>query len=204
MGCGWSVADTDYTRIQVVEIVNGGATALFGNAENPVSGIPFWEALLNKGYRIAAIGGSDNHEGPADKAPVGAPVTALYADNLSDRALLAAIRAGHAFVDVEGSTARLLELSARGGRVAMGDAMTVRAHERVVFTVHAAGAAGLTVALVEDGKPLAALADPILAGDDVRKTFALTFDGKRHWLRADLRDPKGRLLTVGNPVYVNF
>ena len=65
-------------------------------------------------------------------------------------------------------------------------------------------AAGAKVALVEDGKPLAALADPVLSGDGARLTFCVVFDGKRHWLRADLRDAKGRLLTVGNPVYVNF
>ena len=115
--------------------------------------------------------------------PVGNPVTAVYADNLSDAAILAAIRAGHVFVDVEGSTTRLIELSAR--RVTMGDAMTARRGERVVFTLHAAGAAGGKVSLVEDGKPLA---DAILAGNDERKTFTIAFDGKRHWLRPELRD----------------
>ena len=204
MGCGWTVADADYARFQAVEIVNGGATALFSTADNPVSGIPFWEDLLNKGHRLTAIGGSDNHNGPDTKAPVGYPTTVVYAQNLSDAAILKAIRAGHVFVDVEGAKDRLLELSARDGRVTMGDAMKVRRGETVVFAVHAAGAAGAKVSLVEDGRPLAALAYPVLSSDDARKTFTVTFDGKRHWLRADLRDAKGKLLTVGNAVYVNF
>lgn len=204
MGCGWSVADTDYARIPAVEIVNGGATQLFGNADNPVSGIPFWEALLNKGFRPTAIGGSDNHNAPSDKDAVGYPTTVVYAPELSDRAILGAIRAGHVFVDVEGSRDRLLELTARGGRVTMGDTLKVYAHERVAFTLHVADAAGASIALIEDGKPLASLADPILAGNDEHRTFSITFDGKRHWLRAEVRDAKGRLLLVGNPVCVNW
>ncbi|HXC57403.1 MAG TPA: CehA/McbA family metallohydrolase [Rhizomicrobium sp.] len=203
MGCGWMVPDTDYARVQAIEIVNGGATALFGNAENPVSGIPFWEALLNRGYRLTAIGGSDNHSGPAPQDAVGYPTTVVYADNLSDAAILDAIRKGHVFVDVDGGKDRLLEFTARGGEVMMGDALKVDARQRVTFAVHAAGVAGDTLSFVEDGHNIAPLADPALAGADETKRFTLAFDGRRHWLRADIRDAKGRLLLVGNPIYLN-
>jgi hypothetical protein len=203
MGCGWSVADTDYARIPAIEIVNGGATALFGNADNPVSGIPFWEDLLNKGFRPTAIGGSDNHNGPAAQAPVGYPATVVYAENLSDRAILDGIRRGHVFIDVDGTTHRLLEFTARGGRVTMGDMLKVRAGEHVAFTLHVAGAPGATILIVEDGHKIAPLRDPLLAAADDHKTFSLAFDGKRHWLRAEVRDARNRLLLIGNPIYVN-
>jgi hypothetical protein len=203
MGCGWTVPDTDYSRIPAIEIVNGGATALFGNADNPVSGIRFWEAKLDKGFRITAIGGSDNHDATAEKNPVGSPVTAVFAADLSETAILAAIRAGHVFVDAEGATTRLLELTARNGKVLMGDDMTVRPRETVHFDLHVAGAASAHVALVEDGKPLAALREAGIAGDDVHLRFQATFDGRRHWLRAEVRDAKNRLLLIGNPIYIN-
>jgi hypothetical protein len=29
-------------------------------------------------------------------------------------------------------------------------------------------------------------------------------DGGRHWMRVNVRDAEGRLLVLGNPVYVNF
>ncbi|HEY4939976.1 MAG TPA: CehA/McbA family metallohydrolase [Rhizomicrobium sp.] len=203
MGCGWTVAGTDYARIQAIEIVNGGATALFGSADNPVSGIPFWEDLLDKGYRLTAIGGSDNHSGPAAQDAVGYPTTVVYAANLSDRAILDGIRSGHVFVDVDGSKDRLLEFTAHGGRVTMGDTLKVRAHERITFTVHVAGVAGGTVGIVEDGQKIAPLASSSIAGADVHKTFSLTFDANRHWLRADVKDAKGRTVLVGNPIYVN-
>lgn len=203
MGCGWSVTGTDYARIAAVEIVNGGATALFGNADNPVSGIPFWEDLLNKGLRPTAIGGSDNHNGPAELSPVGFPTTVVYADNLSDRAVLEGIRKGHVFIDVDGTAGRLLEFTARSGHVTMGDALKVRARERVAFTVHVVGAPVATISIVEDGRKIAPLRDPRIGSADARKVFSLAFDGKRHWLRAEVRDARGRLLLIGNPIYLN-
>jgi hypothetical protein len=204
MGCGWSAPSTDFARVQAIEVVNGGMTAILGGAvENPFAGIGFWEALLNKGYRLTAIGGSDNHEGPSAKPPlVGSPVTAVFAPDLSDRAILAAIRAGHVFVDTEGTTTRLIELMTR--RVGMGDNVHVRSGERLLFAVHAGDVAGTTVSIVEDGAKIAPLTNPDIVGGDEHKAFSLRFDGKRHWLRADVRDAKGRLLLIGNPIYVNF
>jgi hypothetical protein len=70
--------------------------------------------------------------------------------------------------------------------------------------VRAAGVAGTTVSIVEDGQKIATLTDPTVAGADDHKAFALVLDGKRHWIRADVRDAKGRLLLIGNPIYVNF
>jgi hypothetical protein len=201
MGCGWTVAGTDFARIPAIEIVNGGAAALFKNADNPLSGIAFWQEQLNAGYRITGIGGSDNHDMTPGKAGVGQPVTAVFAANLSDAAILAAIRAGHVFIDAEGSATRLLELTARAGKAMMGDAIKARGRER--FEMHVVGASGLQIAVIEDGKPIPALGDAAIAGDDVRKRFAVAFDGKRHWLRAEVRDAKNRLILIGNPIYIN-
>ena len=204
MGCGWTAPNTDFRRVQAIEIVNGGVTtALGGVVDNPISGISFWEELLNKGFRPTAIGGSDNHDGPSSKPPlVGVPVTAVFADNLSDRALLAAIRAGHVFVDCEGTTTRLLEFTSV--RAMMGGDVRAVPGRRTSFTVHVVGVVGATISIVEDGQKIAPLFDAGIAVDDERKAFALFLDGKRHWIRADVRDAKGRLLLIGNPIYVNY
>jgi len=204
MGCGWSAPNTDYSRVQAIEVVNGGLTAALGGlVESPISGIPFWEALLNKGFRLTAIGGSDNHDGPSTKPPVvGVPVTGVYADNLSDRAILNAIRKGRVFVDTTGATTSLLELNSR--RAMMGDTIRVRTSERVPFTVHVAGVLGNVISIVEDAQKITPLDDVAIGFADERKTFVLTLDGKRHWLRADVRDAQGRLLLIGNPIYVNY
>jgi hypothetical protein len=40
------------------------------------------------------------------------------------------------------------------------------------------------------------------AGGDMHRTFDLIADGRRHWLRADVRSADGKLLLLGNPIYL--
>ncbi|WP_293385209.1 CehA/McbA family metallohydrolase [Phenylobacterium sp.] len=207
MGCGWTAKDTDFSRIQAVEAVNGGALRLPGGAESAISGIPFWEARLNAGFRVTAVGGSDNHDAGIDQAThtgIGFPTTVVHASELSQPAILAGIRAGHVFVDITGSRDKLLEVSATsGGRVGeMGDAIAAPAGAVVRVSIHVAHAAGGSLSLAGNG-PKPKLADAALAGDDETRSFEVTGDGQRHWLRIDVRGPDGKLWLLGNPIYFN-
>lgn len=200
MGCGWSDKATDFRRVQAIEAVNGG------QAEGPFSGVGFWEARLNEGFRIAAIGGSDNHDAALDStkpASVGYPTTVVHAAELSQPAILAAIRAGHVFVDTQGSRERTLEVTATsGGHTAeMGDSLAAPAGARVRFTVRVTHAAGALLSISGNGpKPkLAAQA----FSDDETLSFEVAGDGRAHWLRMDVRGPDGKLWLLGNPIYLN-
>jgi hypothetical protein len=201
MGCGWSVKDTDFSRIQAIEAVNGG------RADPPLSGIGFWEARLNAGFRITAVGGSDNHDAtldPSKPSSVGYPTTVVHAAELSQPAILMAIRAGHVFVDVTGSRERGLDVkAASGGRTAeMGDALTAAAGAAIRVTIHVTHSAGGGLSVAGDG-PKPKLADAALSTDDETRTIEVTSDGQRHWLRIDVRGPDGRLWLLGNPIYLN-
>jgi len=208
MGCGWTVANTDFHRIQAIEVINGGAVAIMGGlADSPLSGLAFWQARLNAGDRLTAIGGSDNHAPAMDLArpgAVGSPTTVVWADDLSERAILAAIRAGHVFVDVEGSRDRLLEVDATaGGRTAMmGDGLAAPAGTVARFTVRGVHLQGDRWAMIEDGRAVSALAGVFTAADD-HADFGLPSDGARHWVRVEVRSAEGRLLLIGNPIYLN-
>jgi hypothetical protein len=86
MGCGWSVKDTDYSRVHVMEAINGG------NADGPLSGVPFWQKRLNDGFRVTAVGGSDNHNATLEpQHGVGRPTTVVWAKELSEAAVLEGI-----------------------------------------------------------------------------------------------------------------
>ena len=39
---------------------------------------------------------------------------------------------------------------------------------------------------------------------DATLDFPWTSDGAPHWLRLNARDAEGRLVLIGNPIYVNF
>ena len=109
MGCGWTAPGiVDYGRVQAVEVVNGP------DADTPYSGIEFWEHLLDRGYHLTAIGGSDNHNAllpPGTASAIGTPTTVIYAETLSQAGIVAGIRRGRVFIDVAGTRDRALDIT---------------------------------------------------------------------------------------------
>jgi hypothetical protein len=219
MGCGWAPAgELDYHQVQAVEVVNGL------DADTPFSGVPFWEQLLDHGYHLTAVGGSDSHDATrpavsasqlregralddpgylqqlqAHSGAIGVPTTVVHATALSQEAILAGLRSGRVFIDVDGSGERTLDLEARAGQqsVHMGDTLTVRRGVSVRFMVHTSGVVAGDVQLVIDGHPVTwngRLPDP---GD-----YLWHADGRAHWARATVHDATGHTVLIGNPIYV--
>lgn len=114
IGCAW---DLDVPEgVGGVEIGNGGWSptgSLF-----TLSAIAFWDDLCAEGRRIAALGGSDDHRAGVDLGPFDTPVgtsrTAVWAEELSVRALLDGIRAQKTQVLLDGAGSPVLELHADG------------------------------------------------------------------------------------------
>ena len=61
MGCGWT-AQTPWSEIDAIEVINGGTVRSAGGQAEALRGIGFWQKQLDAGYPITAIGGSDNHD----------------------------------------------------------------------------------------------------------------------------------------------
>lgn len=205
MGCGWTAKPpADMNLVQAIEIVNGS------DAGTPYSAVSLWDQQLAAGHRLTGIGGSDNHNAFQDAPdigsnPTGLPTTVVHAAALSMPAILDGIRAGHVFIDVEGSRDRLLEIDATSGanRAVMGDAIHTTAGNQVQFDVHATHVAGARLMVLLDGKPFAPMADVAIASADQQLPFAWTSDGTAHWLRVEVRDSNGKPLLIGNPIYLN-
>ncbi|WP_263350568.1 CehA/McbA family metallohydrolase [Acidicapsa acidisoli] len=203
MGCGWTVPDTDYSRVTSIEAINGGSL------DGPRSGIPFWQDKLNKGYRLTGVGGSDNHDAdypPQTRSAIGHPTTVVYAANLSERAILDAIRVGHVFIDIEGTSNRILEFTAQAGTAtaAMGDAIQSPADQKVKFSIKMTELEGAHPEVIQDGEITTLVDAAAVQGKEETRNFDYTSDGKRHWLRINIRSSGGSLLIAGNPIYLNF
>ena len=199
MGCGWTPnPPIDMHLVQAVEAVNGT------DATRPDSGIPFWEKQLAQGFRPTAVGGSDNHRAvpilTEPDIPVGTPTTVVHAAELSMPAVLDGIRAGHVFVDTEGTSDRMIDLEASVGssKAGMGDELKADSGSDITVQASMKAPAGSKLIVLLDGKPLANI---VVAG--ATTTAHLAGDGKPHWLRAEARASDGRLLLLGNPVYLN-
>ena len=203
MGCGWTAPNTDFSRVTAIEVVNGNLR------EGPGSGISLWQEELNKGFRITGIGGSDNHDADIasdERSAIGRPATVIYAQALSEHAILDAIRAGHVFIDVEDSKDRLVEFEAKiaSNSAQMGDSIRAPADQKVHFTVTMIALANTYPEIIQDGQTTSLMDHSPSSGPHETKEFDYVSDGKRHWFRVNIRSSEGTLLLIGNPIYLNF
>jgi len=194
MGCGWSVPNTDWSRIPAIEAVNGGNTGNRG-------GIPFWDDKLNlgnaKGFHLTGIGGGDNHNASAPAvlpSSIGYPTTVVYADNLSETAILAGIRAGHVFIDTRGEGHRSITWTAEAGsqHAMMGDTLSLHSGEKAHFKLTTSALRDAHAEVVVDGQH-----SPLANG-----MYTFTGDTTRHWVRINMLDANDDILVVGNPIYL--
>lgn len=204
-GCGWTAHEVDYRLVSAIEVVNSNDEFSQNAKDKAGTGLSFWQSLLDNGARLTAVGGSDTHDVTVGSLGIGLPTTVVYAAELSERAVLDGVRAGHVFVDVQGSRNRLLTLEARAGdrSVQMGDMLPAPLGAPLHISLHVTGSRAARLALLEQGHSTP-VEEELLASDDETFSFDLISDGQRRWLRAEVRAADGMPLLIGNPVYLNY
>lgn len=207
MGCGWT-AQTPWSDIDAIEVINGGAVrSAVGQAE-ALSGIGFWQKQLDAGFAITAIGGSDNHDPdrPVDEAgSIGQPVTAVFAQALDQGSILGAIRRGQVLIDLDPARQRTLDFRAERGNqiVLMGQNLSLTKDGTVRFLVILTHGEGTHLEVIDSAEAVTTLS-PLTKATEQR-WFTLKMDHQqRRWIRLNLRAADGRLLMISNPIYINF
>ena len=128
-----------------------------------------YDSLTARGHHLAAVAVSDSHDAgrfDATSRPVGTGTTVVHAGTLSERGVVAAVRAGHTYAKPFGEGGPDLRLVARrrGRRVAiMGD--TVRASSATLVARVLGGerpaapsTAPRTLLVLRDGTPYRSVA----------------------------------------------
>jgi hypothetical protein len=194
MGCGWKGLDQEtMRRVNGIEVVNKD------RVEGPFAGWPIWANMLNNGFRLTAVGGSDDHtaDDPRD-GMVGIPATVIYARELSEPALLEGLRNGRAYVRVRGPKGPALEFqasSAGGVGWKMGDTIP-NSVSHITLSARLTGAAGQTLQWIHNGT-IQATARPTGAQSATLATDAKAGD----WFSVVLRDNSGPTL-FSNAIYI--
>jgi hypothetical protein len=211
MGCGWTVADTDYSRLSAVEAING-STLRSGGPDGPTSGIRFWDRQLKQGARLVAIGGSDNHDATdrtgVRQSPIGKPTTVVYANELSARAIVAGVKSGRVFIDIAGLPGAVLDMETGAGeaRTYMGGEVRLARDEiAAVRIMRPVIAGGSKLILVSENLATASalsLPSPIAEQLVEQTTIQLKPGADFGYLRAEVRAPDGALLLLGNPIFI--
>lgn len=201
MGCAWEPpTPIDYSLFTSIEVINGGREML--------SSADFWDAQLRKGARLAAIGGSDNHNAlsePGKPGSIGWPTTVVESSALSVPAILDGIRHGRTFIDLTASHNKIIDLEAtsKTSKARMGESLIAAKGTPFQIEVHVSACPRSTVHLLLDGRETAYLQPLAVAGHDEQLHSSLIGDGAYHWLRAEVRDSNGSLMLVSSPIYIN-
>jgi hypothetical protein len=176
-----------------------------------LSGIPFWEQLLNAGHRVTAVAGTDNHNADLRSdserlTAIGAVTTVIFADSLAQNDLLDGLRNGRAFIDLEGSTDRLLELHAVAGsnRAMMGESLITPEGSTISLTVSSRFTPEATIELYRNGELVSTELDYVRDGELLETTMTFQAAGEPEWVRVEVVSATGKVLLISNPVYINF
>lgn len=194
-GCDWSYGD--WTEMDSVEIWNGA-----WDIEDEAA-LKKWNEYLQQGQKITVIGSSDTHSPPlagdANGRAVGVPTNNVGMKKLSQTELLAAIKNGRVWIS-DSPTNYSLEFSAfNGSRINIGEtgaSLDGRIHLDCKAKNFPAGA---IVSLISNGQ--------ILQKNEIEnaeyifdKSFSVEKDS---YFRLEVRDEKGAMLALTNPIYVS-
>lgn len=187
LGCAW--------EHNVSEGVMGMEITSAGPAEREAS-IAYWDSLLQRGRRIVGIGSSDWHR---PDHSIGAASVRVWARELSQAAILEAVRAGRVVVMADGRTPPPVLAARAGGEEArIGETLTVARGTAVVVeaTVPAVLARG-RVDFVWDGANVESA--PTVPGRPARLEWPAQKDG---YVRAHVYAADGTPVAITNPVFV--
>ena len=193
-GCDWSYGD--WEKMDSVEIWNGAWDF------QDEAALKKWDELLQQGKRITAIGSSDSHAPPLTEykngSPLGTPTTNIGMKNLTQKDLLAAIKAGRVWVSANPANYNLEFSAFNGSRLHIGDIGAslngaIRLDCRAInFPV------GATMSLISDRRVLQT--EKIENAEySFAKGFAVEKDG---YFRLEARDANGAMLAFTNPIYI--
>jgi hypothetical protein len=197
-GCAWSYTDEDSalsTDVDAIEVQTGPAGIPSGSPTifNPFTrqAFEYYQGALDTGAHIAAVGVSDDHQGGggsgATYSPIGSASTVVYAEELSEQAIVDGIKGDHTYVKLFGTTSPDISLTATvPGRpeAKIGDSV---AGPSASFTATVDGAASAgrpgqwSLVVLKDGDPVETVP---FSGDSFTHEFDATGSG-RYSLQVD-------------------
>ena len=154
-------------------------------------GLNLYYSWLNRGCRLVATAGSDMHRRPDSDAQSGA-VNVVYAEELSESAVLNAVRRGRLYL----SSGPVLHLTVPGDPEVMTGGSVPRAkgiHARVCWS---GARPGDSLRLIVNGRPN----QQISAAASGETQWNLP-DSETRWFLAELRDSRGNMCAVTNPIF---
>ena len=183
-GCAWEYLDMLPGSGKIVEIWNEE----WESESNNEQALALWYGWLNAGHHLVATSGNDIHGAP--RVPLNYGFNVIFAEELSEQALIAAIKRGHLYLS-SGPQLDVNGRSASGETAMVGDTLAVDS-----ITVRwSACSTDMTIRLIING--------------EVHEVLPTHAQGEHHWQLPDdwqwvvieVRDGQGYMRAVTNPIY---
>lgn len=189
-GCSWTYADMMPGPAHIVEVWNGGSwDDNDSHNEHALAQVYNW---LNQGYRLVLTSGTDVHGPFAFNTRLGFDV--VYADALTERAILEAVRCGHLFLS-SGPHLQATAQHANGEAALMGD--LIPAGDVRLNVAWRECREGSTVRLVVNGHVVHSCGANTGGELNVSRLFTVG-----DWFTVEIRDQDGTLAALTNPIFV--
>lgn len=201
---GWLDNQTDLNYVHCFEVCNCPS-----DPENDLGtskAIKFWTELLNIGYRMTALGGSDYHRpvpsptytGSHTQESIGLPTTYVYAEELSSNAILSAVRRRRVYVSLGPKVSFQAEVNGKVYDIGQ-DIGPLRGE--IIFTSIISECPEATCAqIVKNGE---VVADEITTDGEIKLLYSdSTIPSQSNWYRLDVYNSNGDLLAITNPIFV--
>ena len=199
IGCVWNhVDDTPWGGVSALELITGNFD--IGIQVFVPRVIKLWDSLLDQDQHIAVVGGSDDHRAGMDTGPtsssIGSPTTLVLADNLSEAAIVEAVRKGRTIVKLRNPDDPFVDMTI--GDAEIGDVLEDTSS--VTVKAHVVGGDGTFVQLWRNGVKLEQKA---VSGNDTTVTFSDSTDTGAWRYRIELINDLNQRLVVTSHIYVN-
>jgi len=185
--CLWRFLGSEWTKADAVEVWSGP----FGDHDRRA--VDLWESMLRFGKHINAFGGSDYHTGDG----AWTPAVWVYAENLSQPAVMDALRKGRIFLS-DGLNGPKVFLSVRGRSALPGDTIEPDEDGTVPVEVRVIGGKGMTLRLIWLGSEI----NLPVETDYAVLSHAVPVNTTHSYVRAELLRPDGGMAALTNPIYV--
>lgn len=193
-GCDWSYGDWD--KMDSVEVWNGAWDS------SDEAALKLWDALLQRGKRVTAIGSSDTHNPPLtgnqNGLAIGTPTNHVGMKRLVQKDLLSAIKNGRVWISAD-STGYSLEFSSNGSRINIGDVGSANVNSKIRLDCRAKNfPVGATISVISNGA--------VLLKEKVERAEYVSAKGfnieKDSYFRLEVRSETGAMLAFTNPIYI--
>jgi hypothetical protein len=201
---GWHDNQTNLNYVHCIEVCNCP-----GDPENDLAtpkAIRFWTELLNIGYRMTALGGSDYHRtlpspyytGTHSRESIGLPTTYVYAEELSSNAILSAVMRRHVYVSLGPKVSFQAEVN--GKVYDLGQDLGPFIGEIKFTSTVSECSKNACAQIVKNGE---VVADRTVVDDETVFLYSDTIaPSESNWYRLDVYDSNGAMLAITNPIFV--